>query len=124
MSDPLSEAWDFQIRAAADQDDSCRIPGRSWVPPILHDLVLAARRTSLSRYYPFTSHATLRFSTGPQWWAGDGDVLAVAVALVPEGRYLVCTLPTADGVSSVEELETASADEAVARVEQLVHAAG
>ncbi|MEV7186584.1 DUF6193 family natural product biosynthesis protein [Kitasatospora sp. NPDC093102] len=123
MNDPLSEAWDFQARAAAEQDDLCRIPGGSWIPPILQDLVLAARSTSLSRYYPFTSHATLRFSTGPQWWLGDGDILAVAIALVPEGRYLVYTQTSHDGPSSAG-LETTSADEAAATAEQLVNAAG
>ncbi|MFE7528071.1 hypothetical protein ACFU7Y_20485 [Kitasatospora sp. NPDC057542] len=123
MSDPLSEAWDFQTQAAAEQDDLCRIPGRSWVPPILQDLVLAARNTSLGRYYPFTSHASLRFSTGPQWWLGDGDILAIAIALVPEGRYLVYVQTSHDGSYSAE-LETTSADEAAAKAEQLVSAAG
>ncbi|MGW2874159.1 hypothetical protein DR950_15190 [Kitasatospora xanthocidica] len=123
MTDPLSEAWDFQAQAAAEQDDFGRTSGGSWIPPILRDLVLAARSTSLSRYYPFTSHATLRFSTGPQWWLGSGDVLAIGIALVPEGRYLVYTQTSHDEPFSVE-LETTGADEAAARAEQLVNALG
>ncbi|MFE4514633.1 hypothetical protein ACFRMQ_10650 [Kitasatospora sp. NPDC056783] len=123
LSDSLSEAWDFQAEAAAEQDDLCRLPGRSWVPPILSDLILAARHTSLSRYYPFTSHATLRFGTGPRWWLGDGEVLTVAIALVPEGRYLVHTRTSHDGLP-LAELETASAGEAAAKAEQLVNAVG
>ncbi|MEV7602968.1 hypothetical protein AB0O91_36940 [Kitasatospora sp. NPDC089797] len=123
MSDSLSQAWDFQTRAAAEQDDLCRTPGRSWVPPILRDLVLAARNTSLSRYHPFTSHATLRFSTGPTWWLGDADVLAVAIALVPEGRYLVHTRSPHDGTFTAQ-LETPDADEAAARAEHLANAPG
>ncbi|MFG2819748.1 hypothetical protein ACGFX4_10005 [Kitasatospora sp. NPDC048365] len=121
MSDSLSEAWDFLTQAAAEQDDGCRIPGRSWVPPILEDLVLAARNTSLSRYYPFTSHARLRFSTGPESWIGNGDDLAVGIALVPEGRYLVCTQASHDAPVFVR-LETADADEAAAMAEHLVNA--
>ncbi|GAA3049969.1 hypothetical protein GCM10010519_80640 [Streptomyces lactacystinicus] len=115
MGDPPSQAWDFRLRAAADQDEYCRVPGRSWVPPILEDLVLAARNTPLSRYYPFTSHASLRFGTGPRWWLGDGEVLAHAIALVPEGRYLVHTQASPDRPPTVA-LETADAEEALARL--------
>ncbi|GAA1223129.1 hypothetical protein GCM10009665_11780 [Kitasatospora nipponensis] len=118
MSDPPSEAWDFRIRAAEIEDESHRRPGASWVPPILTDLVLAARRTPLSCYYPFTSHVTLRFATGPTWWTGDGTVLPVNIGLVPGGGYVVYTRALLED-PAVVELETAGADEAVAKAEQL-----
>ncbi len=54
-------------------------------PPIL--AVLVARMggtTRWGRFYPYTSHAALAFSTGPRHWLGEGEVLPVATELVPE----------------------------------------
>ncbi|MER5863134.1 DUF6193 family natural product biosynthesis protein [Kitasatospora sp. NPDC002040] len=113
-SDSVEAEWEFQARAAADWDERSRNSATTWVPPILAALVDRARRSSLNRYFPFTSHAVLRFSTGPRHWLGEGAILPVAIALVPEGLYLVGT--RADGWV----LETASADEAVTAAERLV----
>ncbi|MFD0530046.1 DUF6193 family natural product biosynthesis protein [Kitasatospora arboriphila] len=77
-------------------------------------LVDRARNSTLGRFHPFTSHAALCFSTGPRFWAGEGDVLPVSIALTPEGTYVV----HAEGWGTV--LETASADEAVTAAERLV----
>ncbi|TFV31602.1 hypothetical protein E4K10_05580 [Streptomyces sp. T1317-0309] len=83
------------------------------VPPILAALVDRARNSVLGRFYPFTSHTALAFSTGPRHWLGEGEVLPVAIALAPEGFYAVRT-------RSGTVLEMVSADEAVTEAERLV----
>ncbi|WP_030274516.1 DUF6193 family natural product biosynthesis protein [Streptomyces sp. NRRL B-24484] len=113
-SNSVEAAWEFQMRAAADWDERSRNSTTTWVPPILAALVDRARRSSLNRFFPFTSHAVLRFSTAPNHWLGAGAVLPVTVALAPEGLYIVRA--GADGTV----LETADADEAVTAAERLV----
>ncbi|GAA5008180.1 hypothetical protein GCM10025734_50030 [Kitasatospora paranensis] len=80
--DSVEAAWDFQARSAADWDDRARASTAIWVPPIMQALVDAARNSVLGRFYPFTSHARLCFSTGPRYWLGEGDVLPVCIALL------------------------------------------
>jgi hypothetical protein len=110
----VEAAWEFRARAATAWDERSRASTTTWVPPILAALVGRARESSLSRFFPFTSHAALCFSTGPRHWLGEGVVLPVAIALAPEGLYIV--RPRAEGTV----LETTSADEAVAAAERLV----
>ncbi|MEV5478379.1 DUF6193 family natural product biosynthesis protein [Streptomyces sp. NPDC052207] len=111
--DSIEAAWDFRARAAEAWDERSRTSTTSWVPPILAALVDRARNSALGRFYPFTSHTTLAFSTGPRHWLGEGEVLPVAIALAPEGFYAVRT-------RSGTVLETVSADEAVTEAERLV----
>ncbi|MET9043674.1 MULTISPECIES: DUF6193 family natural product biosynthesis protein [unclassified Streptomyces] len=111
--DSIEAAWDFRARAAEAWDERSRTSTTSWVPPILAALVDRARNSALGRFYPFTSHTALAFSTGPRHWLGEGEVLPVAIALAPEGFYTVRT-------RSGTVLETVSADEAVTEAERLV----
>jgi hypothetical protein len=113
-SSSVEAEWEFQARAAADWDERSRNSTTTWVPPILAALVDRARRRSLGRFYPFTSHAVLCFSTAQRHWLGEGVVLPVVIALAPEGLYIV----RAGADRAV--LETANADEAVAAAERLV----
>ncbi|MEU1202581.1 DUF6193 family natural product biosynthesis protein [Streptomyces sp. NPDC005813] len=112
--DSIKAAWDFRARAAEAWDERSRSSTTTWVPPILAALVHRARNSALGRFYPYTSHAALAFSTGPRHWLGEGEVLPVAIELVPEGLYVVRTR------SAGMALETASADEAVTEAERLV----
>lgn len=54
--------------------------------------MLAARTSALSRWYPFTSHNSLRFVDGPTFWmpgAQDVNELAGSISFdtfEPEGR--------------------------------------
>ncbi|MGD1216855.1 DUF6193 family natural product biosynthesis protein [Streptomyces krungchingensis] len=112
--DSIQAAWDFRARAAQAWDERSRTSTTTWVPPILAALVDRARNSALGRFYPYTSHTALAFSTGPRHWLGEGEVLPVAIELVPEGLYVVRTR------SAGAVLETADADEAVAEAERLV----
>ncbi|NUQ96425.1 MAG: hypothetical protein HOY79_07600 [Streptomyces sp.] len=112
--DSIEAAWEWQAQAAEAWDERSRTSTTTWIPPILAALVDRARDSALRQFYPFTSHATLAFSTGPRHWLGEGEVLPVAIALAPEGVYLVRHR------SGGALLETASADEAVTAVERLV----
>ncbi|MFE9796695.1 hypothetical protein ACFYRL_33750 [Streptomyces goshikiensis] len=60
----LAVAWDWMEETARSADAAVRGTG-SWVPPVAEELVLAARASALSRWYPFTSHNHLRFVDGP-----------------------------------------------------------
>ncbi|WP_345656903.1 DUF6193 family natural product biosynthesis protein [Streptomyces siamensis] len=113
IDDPIAAAWDFQARAAEAWDERSRTSTSTWVPPIRRALVDRARNSTLGRFYPVTSHTALTFSTGPRHWLGEGEVLPVAIELVPEGLYVVRTR----SVGTV--LETADADEAVTEAERL-----
>ena len=108
--DSVGAEWDFQARAAAAWDDPSERPAATWVPPIMGALVGAARDSALGRFYPFTSHARLCFSTGRREWLGEGDVLPVCIALLPGGSYSVALKHDPTAVL----LETTDAVEAVA----------
>jgi Family of unknown function (DUF6193) len=116
MSDQVSAAWDFLAAAAHEDDEANRDPRRSWVPPTLAVLVAAVRATSLTRFYPFTSHARLCFSDGPEWWSGKGQVVPAYVARNRENGYMVSrggpydesaaiVLSTEDAKTAAYELE-------------------
>ncbi|KQV15996.1 hypothetical protein ASC99_29100 [Kitasatospora sp. Root107] len=70
----------------------------------------AARNSTLSRFYPFTSHARLCFSTGQPHRLGEGEVLPVCIALLAGGSYSVADKHNPAKVL----LETTSAEMAVA----------
>lgn len=112
--DPVEAAWDLRARAAEKWDERSRASTATWVPPIMAALVERARKGTLGRFYPFTSHAALCFRSGPRHWLGGDMVVPVSIALAPGGLYVV----------RVRErgtvLETVSADEAVTMAEQLV----
>lgn len=122
MTESLDDAWDWLARQGAAWDDDHRVPGKSWVPPILLDLVVAARSSTLRRLYPFTSHAWLRFSTGPRFWAGGGEVLPVMIGLTPDARYWVVRVRDEVLMDGPLEdiLKTDNASEAVAQAAQLI----
>ncbi|MEV5877377.1 hypothetical protein AB0L75_24750 [Streptomyces sp. NPDC052101] len=67
----LDDDWDWQIQCARTHDALLRDTD-SWVPPVEEELVLAARATALSQWYPSTSHNYLRFSDGPPPWVPGG----------------------------------------------------
>ncbi|MET7312686.1 DUF6193 family natural product biosynthesis protein [Streptomyces sp. NPDC005571] len=108
--DSVEAEWDFQARAATQWDERSRGSATTWVPPIMGALVDAARNSTLGRFYPFTSHARLCFSTGRRHWLGEGNVLPVCIALLPGGSYSVAQKHDPTEIL----LETTSAEESVA----------
>ncbi|MGW0657563.1 hypothetical protein [Streptodolium elevatio] len=118
MTESLDEAWDRLERQGATWDDRHRLPSRHWGPPILLDLVVAARSSSLGRLYPFTSHAWLRFRSQPRGL----PILPVMIGLTPDARYWVVRVRDevlTDGPLE-EMLKMDNAAEAVAQAAQLV----
>jgi hypothetical protein len=85
----LDGAWDWALECAQAFDEW--MAGRESFPPIMTPLVVAARRTSLSRFYPFTSHQVLRFATRDQWWRyGESVVGPVGIGLTSDpDQYVV-----------------------------------
>ncbi|MFJ7776778.1 hypothetical protein [Streptomyces yangpuensis] len=63
----LADAWDWMEECARAADAASR-GTTSWVPPVAEELVLAARASALSQWYPFTSHNHPRFVDGPTFW--------------------------------------------------------
>ncbi|MFF4896191.1 hypothetical protein [Streptomyces sp. NPDC001068] len=86
-----ADAWDWTEECARYADASARGTG-SWVPAVAEELVLAARASASSRWYPFTSHNFLRFVDGPTFWmSGTQDVAELEGSISfdtdePEGR--------------------------------------
>ncbi|MBD0674547.1 DUF6193 family natural product biosynthesis protein [Streptomyces sp. CBMA156] len=112
-SETLASAWEFQADAAAHWDEHAR-NSTTWVPPLMAALVDRARSSTLSGFFPFTSHTSLLFSTGPLAGLGGAVVAPVTITLTAEGLYHVSTKP--DGTA----LETADPDEAVTAAEHLI----
>ncbi|MFI0721728.1 hypothetical protein [Streptomyces sp. NPDC021224] len=87
----LADAWDW-VEECARSADAAVQGTDSWVPPVAEELVLAARASALSQWYPFTSHNFLRFVDGPTFWmraAHDVNELAGSISFdtaEPEGR--------------------------------------
>ncbi|MEU6310723.1 hypothetical protein [Streptomyces sp. NPDC047014] len=79
----LAVAWDWMEESARSADAAVQ-GTNSWVPPVAEELVLAARASMLSQWYPFTSHNYLRFVDGPAFWMpgaqGDGNEMAGSVS--------------------------------------------
>ncbi|MFJ9871337.1 hypothetical protein [Streptomyces sp. NPDC101165] len=67
----LDDDWDWQMQCARAHDALLRDTD-SWVPPVEEELVLAARMSALSQWYPSTSHNCLRFLDGPAPWVPGG----------------------------------------------------
>ncbi|MFE7332846.1 hypothetical protein ACFU8W_50180 [Streptomyces sp. NPDC057565] len=88
----LAVAWDWMEESARSADAAVRGTD-SWVPPVAEALVLAARASALSQWYPFTSHNYLRFVDRPAFWMpgaqDDGSELAGSISFDtggPESR--------------------------------------
>ncbi|WP_033216396.1 hypothetical protein [Streptomyces virginiae] len=67
--------WDARIRHAPTSDSRSRC-GDSWVPPVEELLWRTARASTLARFFPFSSHNSLRLATSP-------DIFATAAYLDP-----------------------------------------
>ncbi|MFD7081699.1 hypothetical protein [Streptomyces sp. NPDC059918] len=84
----LTDAWDWVEECARFADAAVRGTD-SWVPPVAEELVLAARASALSQWYPFTSHNYLRFMDGPAFWMpgaqDDGNELAGCISFDAAG---------------------------------------
>ncbi|MEY9858273.1 hypothetical protein ABH935_003888 [Catenulispora sp. GAS73] len=87
MTDQLDVLWDEMCERARLRDDFTRDRESSWVPPILHALVTAARSTTLRRFHPFTSHAMLRFATSRRH--DEATIAPGLVSLTAAGTYEV-----------------------------------
>ncbi|MFJ3311144.1 hypothetical protein ACIPSA_51185 [Streptomyces sp. NPDC086549] len=61
MTEPDPE-WDARIRHAPETDDEYRRIN-SWVPPVEELLWRTARASTLVRFFPFSSHNSLRLAT-------------------------------------------------------------
>lgn len=79
----LTTAWDQMSERAKSFDEDCADRTKSSVSPIMADLVRAARRTELTHFYPFTSHAVLRFSTAPPP-GGEEPPVAIGLCVQPD----------------------------------------
>ncbi|MER7708625.1 hypothetical protein ABTX81_37815 [Kitasatospora sp. NPDC097605] len=118
-AEPKRGDWEFLERVAEAWDERSRTSTDTWVPPIMAPLVREARRSTLSRFHPFTSHARLCFSDGPEYWSGRGKKLPVWIGLLPEGCYEVGRLYERRDLPGYEVLlETADPVEAVAEAER------
>ncbi|MGW6008057.1 hypothetical protein [Streptomyces sp. NPDC055210] len=83
----LAAAWDWMEECARSADAAVRGTD-SWVPPVAEELVLAARASALSQWYPFSSHNCLRFEDGPAFWipgAQDLKELAGSISFDSDG---------------------------------------
>ncbi|MEV7562344.1 hypothetical protein [Streptomyces sp. NPDC089795] len=61
-------AWDAGIRHASMSDSRSRC-GASWVPPVEELLWRTARASTLVRFFPFSSHNSLRLATSSDFFA-------------------------------------------------------
>ncbi|MFF7470574.1 hypothetical protein [Streptomyces sp. NPDC008092] len=123
----LDDDWDWQLQCARAHDASLRDTD-SWVPPVEEELVLAARASALSRWYPSTSHNYLRFLDGPAPWVPGGrdDVryLPGSISFAKEGAdggavfrvWSGMLLRTPDPVLVLATPEAAVAVEALVKV--------
>jgi hypothetical protein len=104
--------WRSFIGAGDAEDDGRRDATKSWVPPILGALARAAHATGLRRLYPFTSMNRPCFSSGPQWWVGNGSVAPVSIELMPSPTYDVRSGDPCGAEPSVVVMTTSVAEEA------------
>ncbi|MBQ0850899.1 hypothetical protein J8N05_22305 [Streptomyces sp. BH-SS-21] len=124
-------AWDWMEECARSADSAVRGTD-SWVPPVAEELVLAARASALSQWYPFTSHNHLRFEDSPAFWmpgALDVNKLAGSISFDtggPQGRpfFRVWSGLLLQKPDPVLVLSTANAVEAVAALVGLAAAHG
>ena len=120
--EPLESVWDSHESAADEEDRGRQDPTASWVPPILGDLIRAVRKTALYRFSPFMSLNRLCFSTGPQWWAGNGEVVPASIELSPDKQYAVVAGGPYGPAAGKVSLATTSAKDAAAEAERLLSA--
>jgi hypothetical protein len=120
---PVERAWDEMLVQARDFDTDM-IGEDTWPPPILTPLVRAVASSRLRRFFPYTSHAVLRFATRADFWRDEAPQPPVSIGLVPEPDEYV--LWWGQLLSSVERatmlLMTADPVEAVALAELLLDA--
>jgi hypothetical protein len=99
------------LEDAQSFDESCMDRTKTGPPPIMEDLVEAARRSALARFYPFTSHAVLRFSTAP---LPGGELPPVAIGLAGQpDEYVVWWGDVSTMRDAHVQLLTTDAEEAV-----------
>ncbi|MFI8387879.1 hypothetical protein [Streptomyces sp. NPDC085540] len=67
MTEP-APGWDVRIRHAPKTDNHCRSIN-SWVPPVVELLWRTARASTLVRFFPFSSHNSLRLATSSDFFA-------------------------------------------------------
>ncbi|MFG2973110.1 hypothetical protein ACGFYY_08895 [Streptomyces sp. NPDC048331] len=60
--------WDAGIRHTSMSDSRSRC-GASWVPPVEELLWRTARASTLVRFFPFSSHNSLRLATSSDFFA-------------------------------------------------------
>ena len=118
----LANEWENMAEAALLQDAHCR-DINSWIPPNLAALVTAARRTRLTRFFPFTGHQYLHFADGPGIWDRFWDYGAPAcIENGPEGYVVLhgAVGYRAPGQQVTRTLTTHDPDEAAAEAERLL----
>ena len=82
------EYWNEWLRIAELKDGRAQVRSLR-TPPILADLIKAARKTTLRRFFPFVSHDILRFSTRPMSDSGDPLIVPVFVVLSHDDGYMI-----------------------------------
>lgn len=118
MDEEIQQAWDWQLQAARDFDDS-RDNDDAWPPPILAALVTAVHATTLRRLHPFTSHARLCLSTGPRSRESTVRHAPAFVSLESPGHYNVWSgKPYRDAPAMVPTTE--DPEHAAAELERLL----
>ncbi|MEV7021532.1 hypothetical protein [Kitasatospora sp. NPDC093558] len=119
MDESLEEAWDFTLACARSIDDEYQRSQELG----LTALMISARPSGVGRFFPFTSHGRLCFSTGPRWWTADGgELLPAFVTVDRDGGYQVWAggpYPKAAD-EAVVVLETENPVEAAAKVEDIL----
>lgn len=116
MEDQLRASWQRQTALAQQHDNDC---APSWAPPSFVALVTAVEATTLSRFYPFTSHWVLRFLINDRLITDLADIAPGSIALSAGGLYEVQSgLVWAAGANTV--LATADPARAAATLESLL----
>ncbi|MFI0448365.1 hypothetical protein [Actinomadura sp. 6N118] len=114
----LEEEWDAWEAYADEYDTHHLDETKTWVPPNLGALVRAVRRTSLCRWSPSASHASLHLCAGVRF---DAERSPAFVARNRTDGYLVYPRYPRGGVDDIQPtLVTNSATEAAAELERLL----
>ena len=123
-------AWDTTARGRWTTPGTWVRSHESWVPPVEEELVVAARASELSRWYPFTSHNYLRFAADPDFWVSAeaaAGILPGAISFEKGGpddnpAFRVWSGQLLGTPDPVLELVTPDADAAVAALVRLLAA--
>jgi hypothetical protein len=115
VEDQLQASWDRQSKSAREHDDG----EYSWGPPQFGALITAVQATSLTRFYPFTSHWVLRFRANENIPGDPADIAPGSIALGARGIYEVQS-GAAWSTSATKVLATADPGEAATALERLL----